>query len=65
MKYKRVNGAVTDLSRTVLGCSIAAAGMLVFALITLICGLLPSAQRASKKGCIYLSTAVLLMLAGK
>ncbi|XP_076458421.1 uncharacterized protein LOC143292117 [Babylonia areolata] len=53
------------LSRTVLGCSIAAAAMTLFSVLTLICGVWPSGRhhQLNRRGCVYLSTALLLLCA--
>lgn len=51
------------LSRTVVGCSIAAAAIQLGVLVSLVCGVWPGGCDPVKRPCLYLSTSLLLMLA--
>ena len=55
----------TDMSRTVLGCSIAAAAVMLACLISLMCGVWPARCDPLKKPRLYLATSILLLLASE
>ncbi|KAL8597314.1 hypothetical protein ACOMHN_056077 [Nucella lapillus] len=54
------------LSRTVMGGSIAEAAFTLFAVLSLMCGVWPSSKlTAARQGCVFLGTAILLLLASQ
>ena len=55
----------TDMSRAVLGCSIAAAAVMLACLISLMCGVWPARCDPVKKPRLYLATSILLLLASE
>ena len=55
----------TDMSRTVLGCSIAAAAVMLACLISLMCGVWPARCDPIKRPRLYLATSILLLLASE
>lgn len=54
----------SDLERAWVGCAIASAGIQIFAILTMICGLWPADCANAKRSTLYLVTSILCLIAG-
>lgn len=56
--------SLPDLERAWVGCAIASAGIQIFAILTMICGLWPADCANAKRSTLYLVTSILCLIAG-